>query len=240
MPDAIAKWLPLSNEIANVASTATGQQWIYSGYQKQIVDGIALGGIAGQALSVGAEKGPLAGALTFGVSVGLTYWFPNNYFHPIMDGIPKLLPKNMRKAAASSVGQGFIGLTMIIILESILNHAQHLVQSAPNFISTHSSLVKDGTRDLIFKEVKLEHAIALWILDSILPPSMTDDSRTRALLYLSGLNASGELFTSHGAVVKPAISFTGDTRALIQNTINSDVMMQLLSPVERIGINSRL
>lgn len=240
MPEQLAKWLPLFNEIANVTSTATGREWIYSGRQKQVIDGIALGGIAGQALSVGAEKGMLAGALTFGVSVGLTYWFPNKYFHSIMQGIPKLLPGAAQKAALSSVGQGAIGISMIVVLERVLEHAQHLVQLAPQFLSVKSGSTRAVASEAKRPSISIAHALALSILESALQSEAPGHERTQRLLHVAGAGADGDLFLNVAAVARPEAPLRESDRVAILAKLNGEAMSVLLSPAEIHAIRQRL
>lgn len=138
---AFAKWLPLYNEIANVASTSTGRSWIYSGVRKNLIDGIAMGGIIAQSLDATTRHGVAAGALTFAVTTTLTYWFPNKYFHSIMKGIPKKLPASVRGLFEHPAGQGFIGISMIFLLERILEKAQLAAQILPTLFSFNELII---------------------------------------------------------------------------------------------------
>lgn len=131
----LSKWFPLANEIANVASTATGKEWIYSGIRKRIIDGVALGAIGSQSIRAGIDHGPVAGLLTFAVTYGLTYWFPNKYFHKIMTAVPNGIPEKYRSTLKNPAGQGFIGISMIVVLELVLENSQHFVQRLPGLIA---------------------------------------------------------------------------------------------------------
>jgi hypothetical protein len=241
MPADAAKWLPFFNEIANASSTTTGKQWIYSGTQKQVIDGIALGALGGQALRVTAEKGPLAGALTLGVSVGLSYWFPNKYFHPIMTGIPKTLPEKLKIIARSKPGMGVIGISLIYILEHVLEHAQQIAQAIPQYFSmTQGSTAKITRSPSQEAAVSLEHAVALWILDAALPETLSHDNRMHELLYLSGANLWGNFFTTTGVFERPQFPISEETKETIKEKFNSKVMSQLLTATERESVLSKL
>jgi hypothetical protein len=239
IPSEAAKWIPLFNEIANVTSTASGKKWIYSGNTKLAIDGIALGGITGQALSVGADQGALSGALTFGVSVGLTYWFPNKFFHPIMVGIPERLPKQMRQIAKSPIGQGAIGISMIVILEKVLEHAQHLVQAVPHLLSE-----SEGPRRMIagvsaVQSVSMPHALTLFFLNSTLPDTLQGELRERTLLHLSGVSQEGSLFNSSTRVAAPLERLDRVASARLLNVVRSEVFRQILTAEEQEGLLNR-
>ena len=172
IPHEIAKWMPLFNEIANVLSHVTGREWIYSGSRKRFIDGVALGSIVGQTLTMGVQHGPLAGALNFAVTYGLTYWFPNNHFSSVLKGVPKLFPERLARAAKSPVGQGVIGISLIVLIEKILEGANHqIVQNT----GTIASGEKSGMLDL-------QHLLALFILLGDLPDSDRKMQSLRLLL----------------------------------------------------------
>jgi hypothetical protein len=241
IPAEIAKWLPLFNEIANVSSTATGKTWIYSGNFKRVIDGIALGGIAGQAISVGADKGPLAGVLTFGVSFGLTYWFPNNFFHPIMVNVPKYFPSKIRGALETTAGQGVIGITMIVMLEQILEHAQNLAQIIPHFISANRPPTRNiaGVRELE-RNVLIQHALTLMFLDSRIPLDIKGNRRDGILLYLSGATSGGNFFGPSPSVAKPFELPDQSAFNRLNSLVQSPMINYLLSPLERITLAARI
>lgn len=131
----ISKWILFANETANVVSTSTGKSWIYSGVRKRLIDGVAMGAIIGQSVKAGVESGPYAAASTFAINVGLTFWFPNKYFHSIMVSLPKYMPKPIREALEHPVGQGFVGLSMIAVLEIVVEHTKELAHFLPGLFS---------------------------------------------------------------------------------------------------------
>ncbi len=241
LPLAFSKWLPLFNEIANVAATATGRNWLYSGTRKRVIDGIALGGIAGQALHAGGEHGALAGALTFGVSVGLTYWFPNKYFHSIMRGIPKKLPEPLRKAGASPVGQGVIGISMIVVLEQILEHAQHLAQILPKLLGAKAvpGRAVANNDDTANQEIPVRHALALFIFDSVIPSNANSLERTKLVLYLAGIDLQGHFFSDRPAPLAVK-TISRPVHAALHDKLEGEVMRGLLSEDERRDIEARM
>ncbi|MEO5668873.1 MAG: hypothetical protein ABIR96_12505 [Bdellovibrionota bacterium] len=130
IPDSVAGFLPLSNDIANVAANATGKRWLYNGLSKSIADGIAMGTIVGHAITSTSAHGPVSGLLTFAGSMGITYWFPVKYFHPVMHGIPEVIPESMataKKFAKSISGQTMIGASLIVVVEQTMHHAEELI-----------------------------------------------------------------------------------------------------------------
>jgi hypothetical protein len=239
----VAKWLPFFNETANALSTATGQRWVYSGKQKKVIDGIALGALAGQALHVGVEKGSLAGALTLGASIGLSYWFPNKYFEPIMTKIPKLVPEKFRNAARNPISMGLIGIGLIDVLEHVLEYAQALAQAIPHYFSlntTATGLHRANRALASVPAVSLEHALALWILDASLPDSSDRNARMQELMYLSGADLSGAFFSESAAFERPAKALNSSVRETLRQKFNSPVMAQILTRSEREAVLNRL
>ena len=133
LPETISRWLPLFNEMANVMSSSTGQKWLYSGTIKKVVDGVALGAIFAHAIHEdNVEESGAVGALILAADLGLTFWFPNKYFHKIMVKTPSLLPKQLKGMAQGKFGQAVIGISMIAILEQILQRTEHLATKFPH------------------------------------------------------------------------------------------------------------
>lgn len=229
LPAAIAKWLPFFNESANVLSTATGKKWIYSGLSKQVIDGVALGALAGQALSAGVEHGGIVGALNLAAGVGLTFWFPNKYFHSIMHSIPQKLPKSFRKFAHSGAGQGVIGIGLIILLEQIMEHTFELIEKIPQLFAQNSFVDRSvaGVRPV----VSAEHALALFFLESKLE-RIPEANRDQILLWIAGVNASRRLFTPDSVLKKPSIKISASMVAPVMKLVESEVFHSLLNPKE--------
>lgn len=200
LPPAIEPWLPLSNEIANVLSTSTGAKWIYSGMSKELADGIGLGSIIGQTTLATAVHGPVGGGITLAANLTFSYWFPNTYLHTILHSAPELVPgqlKYIRSAVGSPVGQGVIGISIIVIIEHILHYANHLSETAPNpFKVTESKPALDTETDARL-------STAAMIVDNLISDNLTtaptneqQKSHQYLLRYLVGNSGDGKLFST--------------------------------------------
>jgi hypothetical protein len=205
IPSALEPWLPLSNEIANVTSTASGKRWIYSGITKQMADGVAMGSILGHSMTAGAQHGPVTGGLTLAANLGLTYWFPNKYLHKIMHLVPELVPQQFSKMqyiAKSKVGQGLVGVSIIVVIEQALEKSEQIAVQAPKWI------FRPGTPSFQplppLQEEQVRHATAAYLLDGRLGLSEKDVSHPDELeAYLFGATKEGGLFSAPSSAKTP-------------------------------------
>jgi hypothetical protein len=218
MPELLRPWLPLANEIANVAAGSTGKKWLYAGPSKSLADGIALGAIAGHTLSATVSHGPLAGGITLLSNLGITYWFPNKYLEPIMHKTPELISKSASKAknlAKSGPGQALIGVSVIVVLEQLLKHSANLALMASN-------KTDDEKKDKM-PELSVNQALAAFLLDA----KNEKESDSLALPYILG-------FGSKGSEISPAVA------TKISEEINSERFSLLLSESEKSQALKRL
>lgn len=229
IPVAMAKWLPFFNESANVLSTATGKKWIYSGLSKQVIDGVALGALAGQALSAGADHGAIVGALNLAAGVGLTFWFPNKYFHTMMHAVPGKLPKSLRKFGRSGVGQGVIGIGLIILLEQVLEHTLELIEKIPLLFAQNT--FADRSIAAVRAPLKIEHALALFFLESKLE-KVPAANRDQILLWIAGASSSRQLFVADSILKKPSVKISVTAVAPAMKLVDSEIFHSLLNPKE--------
>jgi hypothetical protein len=207
IPSALEPWLPLSNEIANVTSSAAGKRWIYSGISKQMADGVAMGSILGHSMTAGAQHGPLTGGLTLAANLGLTYWFPNKYLHQIMHLVPELVPQKFSRVqyiTKSKVGQGMIGVSIIVVIEQALEKSEQIAVKAPKWI------FGPGTPSLQplppIQEDQVRHATAAYLLDGRLGLSEKDVSHPDEIeAYLFGATPEGGLFSAPISATAPPL-----------------------------------
>jgi hypothetical protein len=180
LPHDFTKWLLFANEFANITATSTGKQWFYSGMRKRVADGIALGAILGSSLHAGATEGPLTGFAALAASYGLTYWFPNKYFHSIMVDVPAKLPAYLRQPLQTGVGKAVIGVSMVVALEIVLERAIELANHIPGFLHSLVGAAPHGLdRKLASEAASIPLSTALWLvlLDEALD---TPDETARA------------------------------------------------------------
>ncbi len=142
------------------------------------------------------EHGPVTGSLTFVANMGITYWFPNKYFHTIMHGIPELIPLNLgrtKKFAAAKGGQALIGVSLIVVIEQILQKAEELSRKAPSMFGNKPSKdLEQKTFENI--EDKVKKATAGFIIDGTL---LKDNfgNNDDLLIYLLNATQEGGLFS---------------------------------------------
>lgn len=237
IPSALGPWLPLSNEIANVARTVTGKEWIYSGMMKQSADGVALGAIIGHSLSATMNHGPLTGSLTFAANMGLTYWFPNKYLHTIMHGLPELIPDSkpgLKKIARGPVGQGVIGLSMIVIIEQLLEKSESMAEKAPHMFEP-----KQKKKDL---EDDTRKATAAFLFDGIFQPATTKELHDQLLQYALGITREEGLLSFSAKATSPP-KLSQQAKSQISKLVKTDLKKacgNLLTEPEIASIRDRL
>ena len=245
VPAALNPWLPLANEIANVTKTATGKAWIYSGLTKQAVDGVALGSILGHSLTATAEHGPVTGSIVFAANMGLTYWFPNKYFHSIMHGFPKLIPASvpaLRKAAATPVGQGMVGVSMILIIERLLEKSEQLAEAAPHLFQGKKPA--EEISPPAKPDEKMRKALAAFLLDGAIRPPRSKENIDPLLIYVLGASKERGLFSSAATAAGPAPpKLTPEAKRHISQLLTRDlteVTQGLLLPGESALVRENL
>jgi hypothetical protein len=219
VPKEVAAWLPFTNEIANISKTATGKDWIYSGISKQMADGVALGAIFGHTLSATTNHGPLTGGLTLAANLGLTYWFPNKYLHSIMHGaaglVPESLPK-LKRFANRRVGQGMVGISVVVIVEQLLKRAEELAETAPHLWDSQK-----GDTDSMDDQIR--KAGAAFLLDAQLEPD-ADQARHRKLLqYLFGISREQGLFSAFPEQ-EPELQLNEKEKSKIKSLLEADLL----------------
>jgi hypothetical protein len=227
IPEVLSPWLPLANEMANVAKTATGKEWIYSGLSKQMADGVALGSILGHSMTATVNHGPATGLITFASNMGLTYWFPNKYFHTIMHGAHRLIPESLpvlRNAVKHPVGQGFVGVSMIVVIEQLLRKAEALAEQAPHIFDSHPKTPSD--------EQKVNRAMAGFLLSGKILPEKSGMNKDDLLRYVFGATKEEGLFSYSGKpeeIKKPRLNEKekGEIRALLKTDFSSAVQALL-------------
>lgn len=191
LPPEVARWTIFFNEFANIISTSTGKKWIYSGTRKRVIDNVALGVLLGSSLRLGISDGLVTGALGFGASYGLTYWFPNKYFHGLMEGIPKKLPTRLGRVFETGFGKAFIGVSMIVAVEITLEHAIEIAQWLPRYLNLVETGRADKGRRIASLEsnlISLDLSTALWLvtLDHVLQGPLNAEKGKRIEGVLTG------------------------------------------------------
>ncbi|MBC7386127.1 MAG: hypothetical protein H7301_08215 [Cryobacterium sp.] len=251
LPASLSQILPMTNEIANVMSSATGQKWIYAGSGKQFADSVAMGALVGHSIAATSEHGMIVGALTAAANYGLTYWFPIKYFHTILHGIPKILPESVRTAAESKVGLGVLGISLIAIIEMVLHYTEELIEKVPGLFS-EASLVENGRRTASVSEpIPLAHSLALFFIDHALfgDKAPADEkekaSQSKALLLVSGVRGHSLFNSAFSPGMKkelqrlPAEAF-GHLDRVIALTGRKGLLRSLLSSTELKDLGERI
>jgi hypothetical protein len=202
IPPAMGRWLPLVNEMANLAATSTGRRWIYEGPSKSLADGVALGAILGHSATAAVTYGPVTGALTLAANLGLTYWFPNKYFHTILVDLPQKIPDryaHVKGFATSRAGRAVVGVSMIYLIEKILQKAEWLAATAPNSLNSASPSTGPAPAgaDPGAAERKTRQSLALFLIEGCAfgDSTVSDPIRDRILRYMAGATREGGLFS---------------------------------------------
>ncbi|MBC7693619.1 MAG: hypothetical protein H7222_17775 [Methylotenera sp.] len=234
-PNAVAQWLPLSNEMANVLSHSTPMKWLYEGLSKKMVDGIAAGSIFSHSIAMGHESGVVVGGLTFAADMGLTYWFPNNYFHKIMHTIPQYLPGDkLKKAGETKVGQGVIGVSMIAVLEQVVHHTELLIQMIPQLFGAIQGPARSLASSEVQRGVELRHALAIFLIEGEFSGGVDE----KTVLWLAGADKEGGIF-SYRSKLTPVLTVKVDA-VTRENFVRCEPLFrQLLSENEMTHLQTR-
>ena len=253
IPNAIAKWLPMSNEMANVAAGSTGRRWIYSGISKILADNVAMGSMVGHSVNQTIEHGPVNGGLTMLASFGLTYWFPNKYFHSIMHGIPSLIPAALPKTksfAKTGAGQATIGVSMIVIEEVILLKTEALIDKVPPVGWGHrAGESKEPAAEKpkaepspAQREARSSQAAAAYLVEGKLfgDDKTSDEDRDRMLIFLTGATHEEGLFSQTAKSAAPSLPVDAKKLESLKSLMSTEGFVSLLTPEELGGLRERV